>query len=99
MVNTGAGPPATVAGFTVSPFGALASLGIVEGPRAEFARTDLTVSRDGKYLYVLAPQVAPPFPPSHIDAFAIGTDGSLTFVGTTPAAAGLGIGASGLAAS
>jgi 6-phosphogluconolactonase len=96
-VNTGAGFPATVKGFALSPKGQLTPLGPATGS-GDFARTDATVSRDSRYLYVLSPQVAPPFGASHIDEYSIGNDGSLTLIGSTPAGANLGIGATGLAA-
>jgi 6-phosphogluconolactonase len=96
-VNTGAGLPATVKGFALSPKGELTPLGPPTGT-GEFARTDATFSRDSKYLYVLSPQVAPPFGASHIDEYSVGNDGNLTLIGSTPAGANLGIGATGLAA-
>ena len=98
VVNTGAGLPAPVTFFGLSPSGALTPLG---PPAAslpgEFARTDAALSRDSKFLYVLSPSVGPGSP-SHIDAYRLAADGSMTLIGSTPAGANLGIGATGLAA-
>ena len=97
VVNTGAGHPAPVTRFGLSATGALTPLRPAAASRpGEFARTDAALSRDSKFLYVLAPKVGPGGP-SHIDAYKIGANGSLTFIGATPAGAALGIGATGLA--
>jgi len=47
----------------------------------EFAKTDVMLSADGRYLYVLAPGL---FGPSHVDAYSVGTDGSLKLIEQTP---------------
>jgi 6-phosphogluconolactonase (cycloisomerase 2 family) len=105
VVNTGAGLPASVKGFGLSASGGLTPLGAPVVGAGEFARTDAALSRDSTYLYVLSPQVVPPGAvpgvtpvPSHIDEYRLGGDGSLTLIGSTPAGANLGIGATGLAA-
>lgn len=64
--------------------------------------TDLTLSTDSRYLYVLVPTLDMlPAPndnnTSHIDVYRVGRDGSLTWIQATPAA--LPAGASGMAAS
>ena len=101
VVNTGAGFPASVAGFGLSPGGTLTPVGSPAVGAGEFARTDAAASRDGKFLYVLSPQVGPLavplFQPSHIDVYAIGAGGSISPIGSTPASANMGIGATGLA--
>jgi 6-phosphogluconolactonase len=98
VVNTGAGLPAPVTFFGLSSTGVLSPLGPAAPSSAgEFARTDAALSRDSKYLYVLAPSVGPGAP-SHIDEYQLGADGSMTLIGSTPADANLGIGATGLAA-
>jgi hypothetical protein len=98
VVNTGAGLPAPVTAFGLSVQGVLSPVGAPAASTAgEFARTDAALSRDDRYLYVLAPSVGPGAA-SHIDTYALGADGSMTFVGATPADANLGVGATGLAA-
>jgi 6-phosphogluconolactonase len=96
VVNTGAGQPATVNGFALGASGSLTPLSTGAAPvTGDFVRTDVTLSRDSKYLYVLAPTLGPGSP-SHIDEYRRGADGSLTLIGQTAAGAGLGAGASGL---
>ena len=63
----------------------------------EFARTDAALSRDSKFLYVLAPKVGPGNA-SHIDAYRRTANGGLKFIGSTRPGANIGIGATGLAA-
>nr|MBA2300293.1 hypothetical protein [Chloroflexota bacterium] len=100
ILNTGAGSPTdpvpSIAGFDLAGNGGLSFLGLTQSPE-DFAETDLDISIDGKYLYVLAPQVGPGAP-SHIDQYKIRSNGNLKSLGQTPAGADLGIGASGLAA-
>jgi 6-phosphogluconolactonase len=99
VVNTGAGHPAPVNGFALGNHGALTPLSPAAGSTAgEFARTDIALSRDSKYAYVLAPSVGPGAP-SHIDEYSVNKDGSLTLIGATAAGANLGVGASGVAAN
>ena len=76
VVNTGAGLPAPVTFFGLSPSGALSPLGpaATASSAGEFARTDAALSRDSKYLYVLAPWVGPGAP-SHIDEYQLSADG------------------------
>jgi 6-phosphogluconolactonase len=100
VVNTGALFPsqAPVTFFGVSSKGELSPGGPAAASTAgEFARTDAALSRDDKYLYVLSPSVGPGAP-SHIDAYRLASDGSMTLIGATPADANLGVGATGLAA-
>lgn len=98
VVNTGAGAPTSVSRFGLNN-GQLSLLGVKNAP-GDFANTDAALSDDDKYLYVLAPQVAPPTgaPPSHIDAYRVRNNGTLRSLGETPAGANLGVGATGLAA-
>jgi 6-phosphogluconolactonase len=98
VVNTGAGHPAPVTWFSLSKSGVLTPRTPAAGSLpGEFARTDAALSRDSKFLYVLAPQVGPGSP-SHIDAYRLAANGSMKLVGSTPAGANLGKGATGLAA-
>ena len=97
VVNTGAGHPAPVTSFGISPSGELTPLDSAPSQAGDFARTDAALSRDSKYLYVLAPSVGPGAP-SHIDAYALDSAGGMTLIGSTPAGASLGVGATGLAA-
>jgi hypothetical protein len=84
--------------FKLGSGGALTALTPPAASRkGEFARTDAALSGDSKFLYVLAPKVGPGNA-SHIDAYRRGANGKLTFIGATPGAANLGIGATGLAA-
>lgn len=98
VVNTGAGQPAPVTYFSLSKSGVLTP----RTPAAaslpgEFARTDAALSRDSKFLYVLSPSVGPGAP-SRIDGYRLAANGSMKLVGSTPAGANLGKGATGLAA-
>jgi len=98
VVNTGAGHPAPVTWFSLSKSGVLTPRSPAAGSLpGEFARTDAALSRDSKYLYVLAPQVGPGAP-SHVDAYQLRANGSMKLIGSTPAGANLGKGATGLAA-
>jgi 6-phosphogluconolactonase len=100
VVNTGAGHPTggPVTGFRLSSSGRLTALTpAAPSLPGEFARTDAALSRDSKYLYVLAPSVGPGSP-SHIDLYRLGAKGGMTLIGSTPAGANLGVGATGLAA-
>jgi 6-phosphogluconolactonase len=98
VVNTGAGHPAPVTWFSLSPSGVLTPRTPAAGSLpGEFARTDAALSRDSKFLYVLAPQVGPGSP-SHIDAYQLRANGSMKLIASTPAGADLGKGATGLAA-
>jgi 6-phosphogluconolactonase len=89
VVNTGGGAPggANVAAYTLSPSGKLTLLGNT-APLSEFARTDVTLSRDNHYLYVLSPleggSSSAPGPTSHIDVYAVRGNGTLRLVGPTP---------------
>lgn len=97
VVNTGGGaPPATVARYTLTPTGDLTFLGVTGENNAngdQFVRTDEALSRSGRYLFVLEPALMSDT--SEIDIYRVGSDGSLTLVGQTPA--NLPAGMSGLA--
>ena len=84
----------SVAKYRLFPSGRLTPLGptSVTGPQP--VSTDEDLSRDSKYLYVLAPGLFAPN--SRIDIFRVGHDGSLTQIGST--AADMPEGVSGLAA-
>jgi hypothetical protein len=99
VVNTGATFPsqAPVTSFGISPSGELSPIGSAASQEGDFARTDAALSRDSRYLYVLAPSVGPGAP-SHIDQYALDSAGGMTLIGSTPAGADLGVGATGLAA-
>lgn len=92
--------------YAVARDGSLTLLGQTDVSPSPDARsafpTDLTLSTDSRYLYVLSPtlnMVAPPGDEntSHIDVYRVGHDGSLTHIQATPAT--LPSGASGMAAS
>jgi 6-phosphogluconolactonase (cycloisomerase 2 family) len=95
-----------IARYAVAPNGTLTLLGQTDvtpstPPGAAFP-TDLTLSVDSQYLYVLSPTLDMlPAPnnndTSHIDVYRVGRDGSLTWIQATPAT--LPAGASGMAAS
>lgn len=102
VVNTGAGAPAgptpSIARYSLSGDGTLGFLGLTSSPD-DFAETDVDISVDGKYLYVLAPSVGnPSAPASHIDQYKIKGNGNLKSIGSTKARNDLGIGVTGLAA-
>jgi hypothetical protein len=100
VVNTGAGDPARTTRFKLGPHGTLTGpQGAPAEHTGDFAQTDIDMSRGSKYVYVLAPQVAPPFGPSHIDIWRRHHDGSLTFIGSTPPDPDMGLGTTGLAAN
>ncbi len=103
-------PPGTgtggVARYAVAPNGTLALIGQTDvtpsTPAGASFPTDLTLSSDSRYLYVLSPTLDMlPAPndnnTSHIDVYRVGRDGSLTHIQATPAT--LPAGASGMAAS
>jgi 6-phosphogluconolactonase len=84
VVNTGGGAPSTIARYRLGNDGTLTSLGNTGPNGDEFARTDEDLSRDSKYLYVLNPSIFAGNT-SKIDEYAVGSDGSLTLIGATPA--------------
>jgi len=75
--------------------GHLTMLGVTP-PSGNFALTDSLLSKDGKYLYVLAPSIMAGNT-SHIEIYKVGPGGLLTHVGSTPKT--LAVGVSGLAGS
>lgn len=95
-----------IARYAVGRDGSLTLLGQTDvspsaPPGAAFP-TDLALSSDSRYLYVLSPTLdMQPAPnnndTSHIDVYRVGGDGSLTHIQTTPAT--LPAGASGMATS
>jgi len=85
VVNAGGGPDATLAGYGLSS-GALTFLGLTPENNAngdEIVRTNETLSRDSKYLYVLKPGLMGPV--SQVDIYRVNQNGSLTLIGNTPA--------------
>jgi 6-phosphogluconolactonase (cycloisomerase 2 family) len=99
VVNTGAGAdPARTTQFRLGPNGTLTPQGAPAEHTGDFAQTDIDMSRGGRYVYVLAPSVGPG-PPSHIDIWRRHHDGSLTYIGATPADPDMGVGVTGLAAN
>ena len=90
-VNAGGGPPAAISRYKINDNGSLASLGANTGENGnEFARTDADLSGDSQFLYVLNPSVGPPpmgggNNTAKIDEYKVGSDGSLTLIGATPA--------------
>ena len=57
-------------------------LGLPPGGLTEFAKTDVALTPDDDFLYVLSPGVFTPA--SHIDMYAVEDDGTLTLLGLTP---------------
>jgi hypothetical protein len=99
VVNTGAGgDPARTTQFRLGPNGTLTPQGAPAEHTGDFAQTDIDMSRGSRYVYVLAPSVGPG-PPSHIDIWRRHHNGSLTYIGATPADPDMGVGVTGLAAN
>jgi 6-phosphogluconolactonase (cycloisomerase 2 family) len=96
VVNTGGPAPsgATVGRLAIAPSGALSLLGTTPN-LGEFAKTDPALSRDSKYLYVLAPSIVAGNT-SRIDVYRVSQGGNLTLIESTPKE--LAVGASGLVA-
>lgn len=85
VVNTGGGAPtgAFTTSYGIAPNGALKFLANTPVRKGEFALTDETLSRDSKYLYVLA-AAPPPTLAHHIDEYKVLGNGHLKFIGRTP---------------
>ena len=83
VVNTGAGKPATVSRYRIASSGTVSLLGQTAPRPNTFARTDITNSRDGKFVYVLAPSVAAGNT-SRVDVYRVVRGGGLRFVHRTP---------------
>jgi 6-phosphogluconolactonase (cycloisomerase 2 family) len=92
--------------YAVARDGSLTLLGQTDvtpsSPPGSAFPTDLTLSTDSRYLYVLSPTLNMVPPPgnedtSHIDVYRVGRDGNLTWIQATPAT--LPAGASGMASS
>jgi 6-phosphogluconolactonase len=87
VVNTGGGAPggATVAAYKVAAGGKLTALGNTAA-LPEFVKTDESLTRDDKYLYVLSPLESSPGSSttpggtSHIDVYAVHHNGTLSLV-------------------
>jgi hypothetical protein len=87
VVNTSGGHPggATIAEYTLSPSGKLTRLGNT-APRVEYVLKDEALSGDDKYLYVVSPgesnpgSATIPGPTSHIDVYALRSNGTLSLV-------------------
>lgn len=96
--NTGGGAPggSSVSRFRLSNDGSLTLLGNNVQTSGEFVKTDVALSRDSKYLYVLNHMTNGLSGPSEIDEYKVGRNGSLSLIGM--AAKNLAPGASGLAA-
>jgi 6-phosphogluconolactonase len=98
VVNTGGGAPggATVRAYKVGAGGKLTALGNTAA-LPEFVKTDESLTRDDKYLYVLSPlesspgSSSTPGPTSHIDVYKVHHNGTLSLVaaGSPIAAPGL----------
>jgi 6-phosphogluconolactonase (cycloisomerase 2 family) len=85
VVNTGGGAPtgAFTTSYGIAPNGALKFLANTPVRKGEFALTDEALSRDSKYLYVLA-AAPPPTLAHHIDEYKVLGNGHLKFIGRTP---------------
>jgi len=95
VVNTGAGTPsgATVSVYSDSPSGNLSLIQVTPqvgfpalipfGPAiTEFAALDTVLSPDNQYLYVNIPGIFSST--SRLDMYAVGKDGKLNLIGSTP---------------
>jgi 6-phosphogluconolactonase (cycloisomerase 2 family) len=85
VINTGAGRPAGVAKYTVGRDATLSSRGVTEAPRGTFLWTDPTLTRDGKYLYVLSPTGPMNRRTSRIDGYRIAPSGNIRYIGSSRA--------------
>jgi 6-phosphogluconolactonase len=85
VVNTGGGAPtgAFTTSYRIAPNGALKFLANTPVRKGEFALTDEALSRDNKFLYVLA-AAPPPTLSHHIDEYKVLGNGHLKFIGRTP---------------
>jgi 6-phosphogluconolactonase len=83
VVNTGGGAPtgAFTTAYRIAPNGGLTFLANTP-VRKEFVETDETLSRDSRYLYVLASGPTPAT--HHIDEYKVLGNGHLKFIGKTP---------------
>ena len=83
VVNTGAGKPATISRYRIGTSGTVGLLGLTPPRPNTFARTDITTSRDGKFVYVLAPSVIAGNT-SRVDVYRVIRGGGLRIVQRTP---------------
>jgi hypothetical protein len=85
VVNTGGGAPtgAFTTSYAISPAGHLKFLANTPVRKGEFVQTDEALSRDSKYLYVLA-AAPPPTLAHHINEYKVLGNGHLKFIGRTP---------------
>ena len=93
MVNAGGGAPsgATVSVFRLSSAGNLSLIQVTPlryvfpfppPGTSEFIKTDIGLSPDGNFAYVVSPGVLSST--SHIDIYNVNDDGTLTLIGLTP---------------
>jgi 6-phosphogluconolactonase len=80
---TDAGGTPTVTTYGLDSAGSLDFMGLTQPDQGEFARTDEALSRDSRYLYVLAPSVFGKGT-SHIDQYRVKKNGGLTLIRATP---------------
>jgi 6-phosphogluconolactonase (cycloisomerase 2 family) len=73
----------TVTRYGLGSAGSLDFLGLTQPDQGEFARTDEALSRDSRYLYVLAPSVFGKGT-SHIDQYRVKKNGNLKLIQATP---------------
>jgi hypothetical protein len=80
VVNTGGGAPSgsTVTAYTVSRSGHLTQIQLASDSLNQFAKTDETLSRNSRYLYVLAPGLMKST--SQINEYKVGNNGKLSLV-------------------
>jgi 6-phosphogluconolactonase (cycloisomerase 2 family) len=80
---TEAGGTPTVTRYGLGSGGSLNFLGLTQPDQGEFVRTDDALSRDSRYLYVLAPSVIDAGT-SHIDQYRVTKSGNLKLIRATP---------------
>jgi 6-phosphogluconolactonase (cycloisomerase 2 family) len=73
----------TITRFGLKRGGMLDFLGLQPEVQGEFARTDEALSRDSRFLYVLAPSIFDAGT-SHIDEYRVRKNGKLKLLGSTP---------------
>jgi 6-phosphogluconolactonase (cycloisomerase 2 family) len=73
----------TITRYGLGRGGSLNFLGLTQPDQGEFARTDEALSRDSRYLYVVAPSVFGAGT-SHIDQYRVTKNGNLKLIAATP---------------
>jgi 6-phosphogluconolactonase len=73
----------TITRYGLGSGGSLNFLGLTQPDQGEFARTDEALSRDSRYLYVLAPSIFDAGT-SHIDQYRVKKNGGLKHIRATP---------------